>query len=486
MRKLACALLVIIIVFSALVFIPKSHAAYVNSPITTNTTWTRANSPYTLTANIVVNSGVTLTVEPGVTVNFGSYQMQVNGVLNARGNSNNKIVFTSSSYSSQKIEFSSSSTGWSDVAGSGCIIDNAIISSVPISVTGASPKISNNYVTATSNLAVSVSGGSPSILNNVIIFRDANAIYLSGGATIISGNTISGQGQHAGIYIQGSASASISNNNILNGWEGIDAAGYCTITQNNIMNNGNDAIHTTNSGSIIQNNALANNKVGVSGTGGTIGTVQNNTIANNWDAGIWGPTTPAIIKYNNIIANYENIHLTENHTDVNATYNWWGTAITSEISLTIWDSKNASNLGTVNFENFLTESNPSAPTVPASIPVPTPPPTPAPTSTASPTPTPTPTPKPTATVAPTQQPTNAPTPYVPQTPTPTPYETPYETPLPASESPAEISNEGDVDLTSIAVISLAIMTTIIIVAILNIKFGRSHQQPPMQPPAQSA
>ena len=42
-------------------------AASVSGTITEDTTWTAANSPYTLTGHITVDSGVTLTIEPGVT-----------------------------------------------------------------------------------------------------------------------------------------------------------------------------------------------------------------------------------------------------------------------------------------------------------------------------------------------------------------------------------------------------------------------------------
>jgi len=43
-------------------------ATNVSGTISTNTTWTAANSPYVMTGNVTVNAGVTLTIEPGVTV----------------------------------------------------------------------------------------------------------------------------------------------------------------------------------------------------------------------------------------------------------------------------------------------------------------------------------------------------------------------------------------------------------------------------------
>ena len=43
-------------------------STHVSSDIITNTTWTVADSPYILTDIIIVNEGVTLTVEPGVLV----------------------------------------------------------------------------------------------------------------------------------------------------------------------------------------------------------------------------------------------------------------------------------------------------------------------------------------------------------------------------------------------------------------------------------
>lgn len=58
-----------------------------------DTTWTKVNSPYSLTGPLVVGNGVTLTIEAGVTVNFNSYYIVVNGTLRARGSSADQIHF---------------------------------------------------------------------------------------------------------------------------------------------------------------------------------------------------------------------------------------------------------------------------------------------------------------------------------------------------------------------------------------------------------
>ncbi len=62
-------------------------ATNVSGTISTNTTWTAANSPYVMTGNVSIASGVTLTIDPGVTVegNSSSRLLTVSGSLSAVG-----------------------------------------------------------------------------------------------------------------------------------------------------------------------------------------------------------------------------------------------------------------------------------------------------------------------------------------------------------------------------------------------------------------
>ena len=66
----------------------------VSGNITTNTTWTKANSPYVLVGNVGVPSAYTLTIEPGVTVQRSDiYQIIINGAIQCDGTVADSIIF---------------------------------------------------------------------------------------------------------------------------------------------------------------------------------------------------------------------------------------------------------------------------------------------------------------------------------------------------------------------------------------------------------
>ena len=68
----------------------------VGGTITTNTTWTVANSPYIIAETIQIPEDVTLIIEPGVTVTVQSSvnkMFLINGFIAANGNATSKIIF---------------------------------------------------------------------------------------------------------------------------------------------------------------------------------------------------------------------------------------------------------------------------------------------------------------------------------------------------------------------------------------------------------
>ncbi len=75
-------------------------ATQVSGIITSNTTWDVDDSPYQLTGDVIVNPGVTLTIEPGVVVKGGvgddtTIELKIQGHLEAIGESAYPITFTS-------------------------------------------------------------------------------------------------------------------------------------------------------------------------------------------------------------------------------------------------------------------------------------------------------------------------------------------------------------------------------------------------------
>ncbi len=100
----------ILLLCALLLTLPWSHliaATNVSGVIATDTTWTRANSPYIVTGNITVQGAdgpdgvTTLTIEPGVQVRGQRFRINIGGssghpgALIARGSHDAPIVFTS-------------------------------------------------------------------------------------------------------------------------------------------------------------------------------------------------------------------------------------------------------------------------------------------------------------------------------------------------------------------------------------------------------
>jgi hypothetical protein len=54
-------------------------------PITADTTWTQAGSPYIAAGSVLVMKDVTLTIEPGVEIRFGEGIQYLRACLKCRG-----------------------------------------------------------------------------------------------------------------------------------------------------------------------------------------------------------------------------------------------------------------------------------------------------------------------------------------------------------------------------------------------------------------
>lgn len=297
----------------------------VSGLISTNTVWTLANSPYIVTGNILVNNGVTLTIEPGVTVKFDSLKaLQINGQLTARGNSGNYITFTSNKSAPANgywgyIFFSDASAdAVFDVNGNytgGSIMEYCIVECAGIGANnyGAVEMNSSypfiNYCTIRNN---NISGiyannlsSSLKITNNLIHHNTrycsdgdgGGGIFTSGGTVTIAHNTIRDNsvtyhGYGGGIFSK-DGTAIITDNTISNNTTPFMSVGggtyvlsynYMTTITNNIISGntaGEFSIYSLYGPATISNNIISNNVCGGIMIYYGSGIITNNYISGN-------------------------------------------------------------------------------------------------------------------------------------------------------------------------------------------------------------
>ncbi len=189
--------------FVVLNLTPAQASTSVSGIITTNTTWTKTNSPFALTGNVLINNSI-LTIEAGTTVNLNGYFIEVNGTLVAKGTGTNPINFNNGYQAQKGIIFDPTSSNWNENSNTGSIIDNAVFDSVGIFVKGAEPKInsnlfynSGNYTTAPYAIAVLGPSSNPAMVISNNTFGSGytlSAIDISQPPTpIIVGNNFVGK-----------------------------------------------------------------------------------------------------------------------------------------------------------------------------------------------------------------------------------------------------------------------------------------------------
>ncbi|XHH09360.1 MAG: NosD domain-containing protein [Candidatus Bathyarchaeia archaeon] len=376
MRRLGCvSLTLMLLIFLSLLtcfttVYPAQAYTSVNGTICSDTTWTKAGSPYNFTSNIIVAADAALTIEPGVTVNLNDYFLIVNGTLNAQGTETDKIVFqkatnTSYWYIVNQIDFTQFSQGWNEYTGQGSIVENAVLRSVEVSFY-SSAKFSN----VVSDRGLSFYAGSPTVTN--CRFNVSNGFNIFGGSPLIANNVLVGSGRNTGIYCFG-GEGTISGNTISRFGIGVSVnAGKWLINANTVSECINAIELSNNADVTIQKNLLNNNtQYGITGNGKAY--IDSNTIANN-QIGIHNPPIGTTIRGNNIVGNLVN-SITATTPDVDAANNYWGTTDLAVINWTIYDYYDDATWGKVTFTPILTEPNPDAPLIPALLePIVTPPP----------------------------------------------------------------------------------------------------------------
>jgi hypothetical protein len=172
-----------LLLLGALAFLStNTNATNVSGVISVNTDWTLANSPYTVTATVTVNAGVTLTVDSGVVVNFAAGQgLTVNGTLVA-----NRATFDATSATNARGQF-----GTILLAGTATVTNCSFNRGTLLDFTGADPKdFSGVNLTLFTN-GIAVRSGATLNYNGGLINNCATGISLSGASRVnFSGTSI--------------------------------------------------------------------------------------------------------------------------------------------------------------------------------------------------------------------------------------------------------------------------------------------------------
>ena len=320
-----------------------ADTTYVSGPITTNTTWNPAGSPYVVVGNVLVMQNVTLTIQPGVKVLFDTLKaLQIDGKLIARGEEIDSIWFTSRRPPRAPgdwgyILFSNSSVdAVFDTAGnylSGCVLEYCELSYGGASLGGngmvrlnqSHPYIAHSLIRHSSTFGINCwassarirvsdctiqdngggiafEGGSPSVARCFIarnsVDGDGAGIRVSSNAAAITGCSVTDNqagGYAGGIYISGAA-ARISGCSVARNVAGSDGGGIyvdigydtiigCTISRNSSGKDGG-GIWTHGEAFILDNIIHGNAATGGTGGGvhvhyGDLKRVEGNIIRGN-------------------------------------------------------------------------------------------------------------------------------------------------------------------------------------------------------------
>ncbi len=215
------------------IFIPQAGAIEVAGDITTDTFWNDPLTPYIVTGDITIAEGVTLTIGPGVVVEFqktGSsdgYQIQVDGTLRAIGEAGRPILFTidDKAYYWGHIEFTETSTPWDETDDSGCMLQYSIIEyagngkvdtdeQASVRCVSASILIENSIVRYGKSDGIRTKGGTPHIMGNRIHDTQCGVKMITPDAGQIQNNYLVNNQQ--GIYMEsGDATVDLSENTII-------------------------------------------------------------------------------------------------------------------------------------------------------------------------------------------------------------------------------------------------------------------------------
>lgn len=300
----------------------------VSGLITTNTTWYQAQSPYIASGDITVSTGVTLTIEPGVTVLFRQVDnpktytrravLRVMGSLEARGSALAPITFT--------LAEGSAIGDWG-----GLWLD----------------------------------GNGAAVLEHVRIMYAERGIYAAGSVLQLSNSTV--VWNLTGIYLEGGQGHNIAENDISFNEYGVFCRQASGAVEYNRFNSNSWGLYSeTEQGLLISRNDFKSNTFAIMHNGGTQAQITENDFsidrANDY-ALLVRSECPAIVTRNNFFYEPE-LAITpggvfwyifnDSAADIIAPDNWWDTVDNTVIDAYTYDGRDDASRGLVRYTPLAT------------------------------------------------------------------------------------------------------------------------------------
>ncbi|RMG89866.1 MAG: right-handed parallel beta-helix repeat-containing protein, partial [Chloroflexi bacterium] len=333
---------------------------YVGGIISSDTVWT-GDKTYIVTSNILVNQGVTLTIQPGAVISYeNNYYIRAKGILKAIGNHQLPIVLTGPGAAIVELDCPAIVRDGQYV--DGCTIQYASLKGVGIKGTSvyiAYNKISDVHSYGYNSAApLIISGDSIAEYNEIVDNQTSYFGTLAADGGVVRHNTVKYNvgGYSGGIYATGETTVSY---NIVRGNRngecgalpprgsgtgagGILADGAITISHNLIEHNygapvGGIVILSSNStvyaNTIVWNGKLFPNCGQSGGVGSTVGGFR--------------------FEQNNLFGNDIYDFYNASTQDILAHQNWWASTNPSVVAENIYDFADDIGLGSVQFEPLL-------------------------------------------------------------------------------------------------------------------------------------